>query len=218
MITSSQAEVEPGSRKRHNVYHFALLTLNLYFHMNPGSTNSRLPRDLSDQLILLIEYSEHIKAFNNWWDWIQVEAPAPTSSKHHSRSKYRLEALKDKSNIERWNHLLSQYTSYVNLVEWFSFTPIVLSHSDVNTQIRTIEDIEPTLFQREELPDHGLGGGGLYDEPVMVDAMDVRLRISISIDCLLRIFYSYHCKNPTCPKRLSREMSPDPLKPRNLRP
>jgi len=90
------------------------------------------------------------------------------------------------------------------------FTPIALSYSNINTQIRTIEDIEPTLFQRE--------GGGLYDEPVMVDAMDVRLRISISIDCLLRIFYSYHCKNPTCPKRLSQEMSPDPLKPRNLRP
>ena len=172
----------------------------------------RFPRDLSDQLTLLVEYSEHIKAFNNWWDWIQVEAPAPTSSKHHSRSKYRLEALKDKTNIERWNYLLSQYTLYVNLVEWLPSTCIVLSHSDINTQIRTIEDIEPTLFQREELQDHGLGGGGLYDEPVMVD---VRLRMSISVDCYLRIFYSYHCKTPWCPKRLLPVISPSSLEPRN---
>ena len=85
-----------------------------------GPSITGLPQDLSAQLTLLIEFSEHIKAFSNWWDWIQVEAPLSTSNRRHGRVKYRLEGLKDKSNVERWNVLMSQYTSYVNLVEWTS--------------------------------------------------------------------------------------------------
>ncbi|KAF8870899.1 hypothetical protein CPB84DRAFT_1905732 [Gymnopilus junonius] len=100
-----------------------------------NSTRKGLPKYHRNDLEVLVEFSEHISAFANWWDWVKIESD-PSTSKDQPIS-FQIDSLRDPEVVKRWNHLRSQYTAYVQMIgeiedtdpEFFNLSP-----SPVQTQ------------------------------------------------------------------------------------
>jgi hypothetical protein len=103
-----------------------------------GTLRSELYNGIRD----LEEFSDHIKSFSAWWNWMQMEARAHEKVTEQIRFNYN--SLHSGSAI-KWKEVKTQYAAYADEV-WCIRTSLPDLRSYSHLQIGCIEDCYPTLF------------------------------------------------------------------------